>query len=181
GAAGGRPLPAPGAGGTLPSGVLPDRSPLHGRVARPGAVAGQGRGRGGHRGADPVRLRPLRPPTRLARRFHAPTDTRRPSTRSTRREDVLNMTGKSLKGALIASAVCAMFASAAQAADKGHEKAGGEVHCAGINSCKGTGSCAGGGHGCGGQNARKGPGRAPAKSQKEGKGKGGTAAAPGEK
>ena len=47
------------------------------------------------------------------------------------------MNGRNLKGALIASAVCAMFATAAHAQqDKstGHAKAGGEVKCAGINS-----------------------------------------------
>jgi hypothetical protein len=87
------------------------------------------------------------------------------------------MTGQSLKGALIASAVCALIAGAAQAADKGHEKAGGDVHCAGINSCKGTGSCAGGGHGCGGQNGCKGQGWVPTKSEQECKDKGGTVVA----
>jgi uncharacterized membrane protein len=85
------------------------------------------------------------------------------------------MNGKNLKGALIASAVCAMFATAAHAGDKaaGHDKAGGDVKCAGINSCKGTGSCAGGGHGCGGQNGCKGQGWTPTKTEKECTDKGG--------
>jgi len=84
------------------------------------------------------------------------------------------MNGKNLKGALIASAVCAMFATAAHAqATAGHDKAGGEVKCAGINSCKGTGSCAGGGHGCGGQNGCKGQGWTPTKTEKECTDKGG--------
>ena len=83
------------------------------------------------------------------------------------------MNVKSVKGALIASAVCAMFATAAQAADQGHDKAGGDVKCAGINSCKGTGSCAGGGHGCGGQNGCKGQGWTPTKTEKECTDKGG--------
>jgi uncharacterized membrane protein len=86
------------------------------------------------------------------------------------------MSGRNLKGALIASAVCAMFATAAHAQqDKsaGHAKAGGEVKCAGINSCKGTGSCAGGGHGCGGQNGCKGQGWTATKTEKECTDKGG--------
>ena len=86
------------------------------------------------------------------------------------------MNAKSFKGALIASAVCAMFATAAHAGDKaaGHDKAGGDVKCAGINSCKGSGSCAGGGHGCGGQNGCKGQGWVPTKTEKECTDKGGT-------
>jgi hypothetical protein len=87
------------------------------------------------------------------------------------------MTGKSLKGALIASAVCAMFATAAQAAEKGHEKAGGDIHCAGINSCKGTGSCAGANNSCGGKNGCKGQGWVPTKTEKECTDKGGTVVA----
>jgi hypothetical protein len=88
------------------------------------------------------------------------------------------MNAKTLKGALIASAVCAMFATAsAQTADKGHDKAGGDVKCAGINSCKGTGSCAGGSHGCGGKNGCKGQGWVPTKSEKECTDKGGTVVA----
>ena len=85
------------------------------------------------------------------------------------------MNGRNLKSALIASAVCAMFASASHAADKaaGHDKAGGEVHCAGINSCKGTGSCAGANNSCGGQNGCKGKGWAPTKTEKECTDKGG--------
>ena len=86
------------------------------------------------------------------------------------------MNGRNLKGALIASAVCAMVATAAHAQqDKsaGHAKAGGEVKCAGINSCKGTGACAGGGHGCGGQNGCKGQGWTATKTEKECTDKGG--------
>jgi hypothetical protein len=87
------------------------------------------------------------------------------------------MKRKNLKGALIASAVCAMFATAAaQTADKaaaGHDKAGGDVKCAGINSCKGTGSCAGAGHACAGQNGCKGQGSLQTKSEKECTDKGG--------
>ena len=85
------------------------------------------------------------------------------------------MNGKMLNRALIASAVCAMFATAAHAGDKtaGHDKAGGEVKCAGINSCNGLGSCAGGGHGCGGQNGCKGQGWSPTKTEKECTDKGG--------
>jgi len=69
------------------------------------------------------------------------------------------MNGKSVKAAFIASAVCAMFATAATAADKaaGHDKAGGEVKCAG----------------CGGQNGCKGQGWVPTKTEKECTDKGG--------
>ena len=87
------------------------------------------------------------------------------------------MTGKNLKGAIIASAVCAMFTTVAHAADAGHDKAGGEVKCAGINSCKGTGACAGASNSCQGQNGCKGQGWVPTKSEKECKDKGGTVVA----
>jgi len=84
------------------------------------------------------------------------------------------MNAKNLKGALIASAVCAMFATAAQAADDtGHTKSGGDVKCAGINSCKGTGSCAGAKNSCGGQNGCKGQGWTATKTAKECTDKGG--------
>ena len=87
------------------------------------------------------------------------------------------MNGKNLKGALIASAVCAMFATAAglvvPRSGLVRSVRGGDVKCAGINSCKGTGSCAGGGHGCGGQNGCKGQGWSPTKTEKECTDKGG--------
>jgi hypothetical protein len=86
------------------------------------------------------------------------------------------MNAKNLKGALLASAVCAMFASAAHAGDDtapGHAKAGGDVKCAGINSCKGTGACASADNGCGGKNGCKGKGWVATKTAKECTDKGG--------
>ena len=85
------------------------------------------------------------------------------------------MNAKNLKGALIASAVCAMFATAHAGDDTaaGHPKAGGDVKCAGINSCKGTGACAGADNGCGGKNGCKGKGWVATKTAKECTDKGG--------
>ena len=62
------------------------------------------------------------------------------------------------KGIMIASAVATLVASGTLTARAEGDKAGGKVHCSGINSCKGSGSCACGGHGCKGQNACKGQG-----------------------
>lgn len=70
------------------------------------------------------------------------------------------------RGILVASAAAALFlagAAVAQATDK----AGGEVHCAGINSCKGHGSCAGAGNACKGKNACKGQGFVDVSSAEE--------------
>ena len=61
------------------------------------------------------------------------------------------------RGMLIASAAAALILSGrvvARAADK----AGGEVHCAGINACKGKGICAGPESECAGVNACRGKG-----------------------
>jgi hypothetical protein len=61
------------------------------------------------------------------------------------------------KGMLIASAAASLLLSGAvvaQAADK----AGGEVHCGGVNACKGQGACASAQNSCKGQNACKGKG-----------------------
>lgn len=63
-----------------------------------------------------------------------------------------------MKGAVVAAAVCSMFAAgAAQAAEKAKE-APKTVNCAGINACKGQGSCAGADNACKAQNSCKGKG-----------------------
>jgi uncharacterized membrane protein len=64
---------------------------------------------------------------------------------------------KTMKGAIIASAVASMFAVGAFAADK-TAKAGGDVKCSGVNDCKGKGACAGANNSCKGQNGCKGQG-----------------------
>lgn len=84
---------------------------------------------------------------------------------------------KTTKTAMFASAVAALFATAALAgepqAPAKDGKAAAEVKCQGVNSCKGTGSCAGGDHGCGGKNGCKGQGWTKL-SEKDCKAKGGT-------
>ena len=67
------------------------------------------------------------------------------------------MIREAMKGAVVAAAVCSMFAAGtARAADK--TKEGKAVHCAGINACKGHGSCAGADNACKAQNTCKGKG-----------------------
>jgi hypothetical protein len=80
-----------------------------------------------------------------------------------------------VKGALIASAVCAMFTAGMAYASEGKtEKATSEeVKCAGINDCKGHGSCKGADNSCSGKNGCKGQGWVKAKSAKECTDKGG--------
>src|SRR6266851_3670536 len=59
------------------------------------------------------------------------------------------LSGKTIKGALIASAVAALFAAnPALAQDKGKAKkaAAKVVHCGGINDCKSKNSCKGQGY-----------------------------------
>ena len=81
-----------------------------------------------------------------------------------------------VKGALIASAVCAMFSSGALYAAEGKatKATSKEVICAGINECKGNGACAGAGNGCAGHNGCKGQGWVKVNSEKECTDKGGT-------
>jgi hypothetical protein len=69
-------------------------------------------------------------------------------------EQAMNSVGR---GALIASAAAALLLAGGVAA-RAAEKAGGEIHCAGINACMGQGSCAGAGNSCKGKNACKGKG-----------------------
>jgi len=80
---------------------------------------------------------------------------------------------KTMKGAIIASAVASMFSLAAFAADA-PAKAGGDVKCTGVNECKGKGACAGADSSCKGQNACKGKGWVTMKSEKDCKAKGGS-------
>ncbi|HEY7723904.1 MAG TPA: hypothetical protein VH880_01130 [Anaeromyxobacteraceae bacterium] len=81
-----------------------------------------------------------------------------------------------VKGAVVAAAVCSMFAAgAARAGEKAEKTKEGAkvVHCGGINSCKGQGSCAGADNSCKAQNSCKGMGWIETKSEKECKDKGG--------
>jgi uncharacterized membrane protein len=86
-----------------------------------------------------------------------------------------------MKGAMIATTVCSLFAAgAAGAAEKAAPKPKDEakvVQCAGINECKGKGSCAGADNSCKAQNACKGKGWMETTSAKECKDKGGTVVA----
>jgi uncharacterized membrane protein len=71
-----------------------------------------------------------------------------------------------MKGALVATAVCSLFAAgAATAAEKTKESAK-VVRCAGVNECKGKGSCAGADNACKAQNSCKGKGWTEEKSAK---------------
>ena len=60
-------------------------------------------------------------------------------------------------GILIASAAASLLLAGSVVA-RATDKAGGEVHCAGINSCKGKGSCAGASNACKAKNECKGKG-----------------------
>ena len=63
-----------------------------------------------------------------------------------------------INGALLATAVAALFAAGCTPASEEAKSAGKEVKCSGINACKGQGACAGAGHDCSGKNACKGQG-----------------------
>lgn len=76
------------------------------------------------------------------------------------------------KGALIAGAAAALLLSGGVMA-RATDKAGSEVHCAGINECKGKGSCAGAGNSCKAQNSCKGKGIVDVSSANECTKKGG--------
>lgn len=68
---------------------------------------------------------------------------------------------KTTKGAVIASAVAALFATASFGADKEMPKKdakAGEVKCEGANSCKGTSACSTASNECSGKNSCKGKG-----------------------
>jgi len=82
------------------------------------------------------------------------------------------MNKSKIQGALIATAVAALFAtSPALAQEEGAEKE--DVKCEGANACKGTGACGGAGHACGGQNACKGQGWTKEKTKEDCEKKGG--------
>jgi len=87
------------------------------------------------------------------------------------------MIREAMRGAVIATAVCSLFASGtALAGEKGSakEKEGAKVvKCAGVNECKGKGSCAGADNACKAQNSCKGKGWTEEKSTKACTDKGG--------
>jgi len=86
------------------------------------------------------------------------------------------LNGKTMKGALIASAVAALFAANPTfAQEKGKEKKAATkmVHCGGINECSGKGACAGADNACKGKNSCKGKGYLETKTEKECLDKGG--------
>ena len=70
------------------------------------------------------------------------------------------------RGMLIASAAASLILAGTVVA-RAAEKAGGEVHCAGINACKGTGGCAGVANSCRGKNDCKGKGHVDVSSVDE--------------
>jgi hypothetical protein len=76
------------------------------------------------------------------------------------------------RGVLIASTAAALLLSGSVVA-RATDKAGGEVHCAGINECKGKGSCAGAENACKGKNECKGKGYVDVSSAEECTKKGG--------
>jgi hypothetical protein len=61
------------------------------------------------------------------------------------------------RGMLIASAAASLLLSGAVVV-RAADKAGGEVHCGGVNACKGQGACASAENSCKGKNACKGKG-----------------------
>ena len=61
------------------------------------------------------------------------------------------------KGVVIATAAATLVLSGT-VAPRAAEKAGGEVHCAGLNACKGQGACASAENSCKGHNSCKGKG-----------------------
>jgi hypothetical protein len=82
---------------------------------------------------------------------------------------------KSVKGAVLASAVGAMFLSGAALAQgaSNNSSTQSSVKCIGGNSCKGQSSCKSANNGCMGQNSCKGKGWVMATSVKECSDKGG--------
>lgn len=81
------------------------------------------------------------------------------------------------KGALIATTAAALLLAGGVVA-RATDKAGAEVHCAGINECKGKGSCAGAENSCKAQNSCKGKGFVDVSSAEECTKKGGKVVAP---
>ncbi len=87
------------------------------------------------------------------------------------------MIRNAMKGAVVAAAVCSMFAAGNAGATEKTKEGASAVHCAGINACKGQGSCAGADNACKAQNSCKGKGWMETKSEKECTDKGGTVVA----
>jgi len=85
---------------------------------------------------------------------------------------------KTLKGAVIASAVASMFAAGAFAGDAPAPAASKGVKCTGINSCKGKSACAGASNSCAGKNSCKGTGWENTKTEADCTAKGGKVAPP---
>ena len=86
------------------------------------------------------------------------------------------LNGKTMKGALIASAVAALFAAnpvLAQETGKEKKATAKMVHCGGINECSGKGACAGADNACKGKNSCKGKGYLETNTEKECLDKGG--------
>ena len=86
------------------------------------------------------------------------------------------LNGKTMKGALIASAVAALFAAnpvLAQETGKEKKATAKMVHCGGINECSGKGACAGADNACKGKNSCKGKSYLETKTEKECLDKGG--------
>ncbi len=85
---------------------------------------------------------------------------------------------KTLKGAVIASAVASLFAAGAFAGDAPAPAASKGVKCSGVNSCKGTGACAGAKNSCAGKNSCKGTGWSYTPTEKDCTAKGGKVVPP---
>jgi DNA-binding transcriptional regulator YdaS (Cro superfamily) len=66
--------------------------------------------------------------------------------------------GKSVKKAVLASAVAGLFLAGANAALAAEGATEGKVKCEGVNSCKGHGECKSAKHSCAGKNACSGQG-----------------------
>ncbi len=82
------------------------------------------------------------------------------------------MVSRSLRGALVATAVASLIGSVAATTARAGD-APKVVKCAGVNECKGHGSCKSASNACKGQNGCKGEGWVPTASEKECKAKGG--------
>ncbi len=83
------------------------------------------------------------------------------------------MVKETLKGALVAGAVAALFAAGPVVAREKTKEAPRVVRCGGVNECKGKGACSGADNSCASQNECKGKGWVEVKSAKECKARGG--------
>jgi hypothetical protein len=86
------------------------------------------------------------------------------------------MIREAMKGAVVAAAVCSMFAAGTARADEKMKDSAKGVQCAGLNACKGQGACAGADNACKAQNSCKGKGWIETKTAKECTDKGGKVA-----